>query len=152
MKRKIFSIVLVGFLFIGLTGCGSKSKVDSRFNYIIDQLNTAADESLERNGGASIVTIEERLDQNLSSARVIACGDKAFTKDVDLTGTSYTRNLEGYAGSIAYSSTALSDKANINYCLVMATNARGYLNIKVSYEKVNNAYKPIFSDPELLNG
>lgn len=149
MKRKILSILLMGIMvIIGVTGCGSSSKGDSRFNYIIDELNTAVDESIERNGGVSIVTIEERLEQNISSARVIACGDKAFTKDVDLTKTSYTRNLDGYNGSIAYNSTAMSDKDNINYCLVFATNARGYLNITVKYDKDN---KPVFSIPEVLN-
>ena len=149
MRKKILSILLVGILVVGLTGCGSKeSKGDSRFNYIIDELNTAVDESIERNGGVSVVTIEERLEQNISSARVIACGDKEFTKDVDLNQTSYTRNLEGYDGSISYNSTAMSDKANINYCLVYATNARGYLNITVKYDKDN---KPEFSIPIVLN-
>jgi uncharacterized lipoprotein YehR (DUF1307 family) len=148
MKKKLLSVLAI-MVALGLTGCGSKSKVDSRFNYIIDELNTAVNESYERNDGASIVTIEERLEQNISSARVIACGDEPFTKDVDLTGTSYTRNLGGYEGSIQYSSTRLSEKANVNYCLVMATNARGYLNISVSYDANN---KPEFSNPELLNG
>lgn len=149
MKKRLLGILLIGILTISLTGCGSSgSKGDSRFNYIIDELNTAVDESIERNGGVSVVTIEERLEQNISSARVIACGDKEFTKDVNLTQTSYTRNLEGYDGSVAYSSTAMSDKANINYCLVYATNARGYLNITVKYNKDN---KPVFSIPIVLN-
>lgn len=151
MKKKILSILLMGFLVVSLTACG-ESKGDSRFDYIINQMNTASDESYERNGGASVVTLEERFEQNISSARIIACGDKEFTKDVDLTQTSYTRNLSGYNGSIAYPSTAMSDKANINYCLVFATNARGYLNVTVKYEKLEKGYKPVFSVPVLLNG
>ena len=146
MKR-ILSILLIGILTITLTGCGAE-KGDSRFDYIIKQMNTAVDESIERNNGVSVVTLEERFMQNLSSARIIACGDKPFTKGVDLTKTSYTRNLDGYDGSIAYSSTALTKDANINYCMVLATNARGYLNIKVTYE--NN--KPVFSVPVVING
>ena len=146
MKR-ILSILFIMMISITLTGCG-ESKGDSRFDYIIKQLNTAVDESFERNKGASVVTIEERLMQNISSARIIACGDKPFTKGVDLTKTSYTRNISGYDGSIAYSSTALTKDANINYCMVLATNARGYLNIKVTYE--NN--KPVFSVPVVING
>ena len=145
--KKICSILLIGILVLGLTGCG-ESKGDSRFDYIIKELNTAVDESYERNKGASIVTIEERLVQDISSARIIACGDKEFTKSVDLTQTSYTRNLDGYDGSIAYGSTSLTDDANINYCLVFATNARGYLNIKVTYDND----KPVFSVPIVLNG
>lgn len=146
MKR-ILSILFIMMISITLTGCG-ESKGDSRFDYIIKQLNTAVDESFERNKGASVVTLEERLMQNISSARIIACGDKPFTKGVDLTKTSYTRNISGYDGSIAYSSTALTKDANINYCMVLATNARGYLNIKVTYE--NN--KPVFSVPIVING
>jgi uncharacterized lipoprotein YehR (DUF1307 family) len=148
MKKKILSLLTVTVIVFGMTGCGG-SKGDSRFDYIIKELNTAVEESVERNGGVSVVTIEERLEQNISSARVIACGDKEFTKDVDFTKTSYTRNLDGYNGSIAYSSTAMTDKANINYCLVFATNARGYLNITVEYDKDN---RPVFSIPEVLNG
>lgn len=152
MKKKLLGILLIGVLTIGLTGCGSSSKGDSRFNYIIDELNTAVDESYERNDGASIVTIEGRLEQNISSARVIACGDRPFTKEVDLTQTSYTRNLDGYEGTIAYNSTRMSKDSNINYCLVLASNARGYLNITVNYEKIDDdTYKPVFSIPELLN-
>ncbi len=151
--KKFLSILFITVVVVGLTGCGSsESKGDSRFDYIIKELNTAVDESYERNGGASITTIEERLSQNISSARVIACGDKEFTKDVDLTKTTYTRNLDGYDGSIAYSSTKLSKDAKVNYCLVMATNARGYLNITVNYEKSGDDYKPVFSIPVLLNG
>lgn len=149
MKKKILSILLVGVLAIGLTGCGSSSsKGDSRFNYIIDELNTAVDESYPDNKGVSVVSIEGRLEQNISSARIIACGDKAFTKDVDLNQTTYTKNLDGYDGTILSNSTRMSDK-NVNYCLVMATDARGYLNITVNYEE--DGTKPIFSVPELLN-
>ena len=150
MKKKILLLLLVMVSFVTLTGCGSSgAKGDSRFNYIIKELNTAVEESVDRNGGVSVVTIEERLEQNISSARIIACGDKEFTKDVDLTKTSYTRNLNGYDGSIQYNSTAMSNKANINYCLVFATNARGYLNITVDYDKDNH---PVFSVPVVLNG
>ena len=155
MKNKILVLSIVAILFamlVILTGCGSNNKGNSRFNYIIDQLNKAVDESYERNDGASIAAIEERLEQDISSAKIIACGDKPFTKEVDLTKTSYTRNLDGYDGTIAYNSTRMSKDSNLNYCLVLATNARGYLNITVNYEKIDdNNYKPVFSNPELLN-
>lgn len=147
MKKNVLLLAIL-IITIVLTGCGSSEKGDSRFDYIIKELNTAVDESIERNGGVSVVTIEERLEQNISSARVVACGDKVFTKNVDLTKTSYTRSLDGYDGSIAYSSTAMTDKANINYCLVYAINARGYLNVTVTFD--NN--KPVFSIPVVLNG
>ena len=146
MKKGIISILLIVTITICLTGCGGK-KGDSRFDYIIKQLNTAVEESLERNNSVSVSSIEGRLTQNISSARIIACGDKEFTKDVDLTKTSYTKNLDGYKGKIEYSSTKMSKDSNINYCLVMATDARGYLNITVNYED----NKPVFSIPELLN-
>ncbi|MBR1386518.1 MAG: hypothetical protein IJ568_06780 [Bacilli bacterium] len=148
MKKGILLLIILTMAVV-LTGCGGSEKGDSRFDYIIKELNTAVDESIERNGGVSIVTIEGRLEQNISSARIVACGDKEFTKDVELKETSYTRNLNGYDGSIGYSSTAMTDKANINYCLVYAINARGYLNVTVKYDKDN---KPVFSIPVVLNG
>ncbi len=145
--KKVFLFLLMGFLVLGLTGCG-ESKGDSRFDYIIDQLNNAVDESYERNDGASISTIEDRLSQNISSARIIACGDKEFTKDVDLTKTSYQIEIDGYNGKIYHRATRITEDSNVNYCLVFATNARGYLNVKVTYDD----NKPVFSIPELLNG
>ena len=148
MKKGILLLIILTMAVV-LTGCGGSEKGDSRFDYIIKELNTAVDESIERNGGVSIATIEGRLEQNISSARIVACGDKEFTKDVELKETSYTRNLNGYDGSIGYSSTAMTDKANINYCLVYAINARGYLNVTVKYDKDN---KPVFSIPVVLNG
>lgn len=152
MKKKLLSVLLLSILVIGLTGCGSSSKGDSRFDYIIEQLNTAVDESIERNNSVSLVSIERRLEQNISSARVIACGDKAFTKDVDLTQTTYRISLDGYDGKIAYNITGMSKDSNVNYCLVLATNAGGYLNVTVNYEKLDDGnYKPVFSIPELLN-
>jgi hypothetical protein len=154
MKRKILSILLIGILVIGLTGCGSKSKGDSRFNYIIDELNTAVSEVYERNNDNQIAInrIEERLTQDISSARIIACGDKVFNKNVDLTQTTYQKKLDGYDGTIISNSTKITKDSNVNYCLVMATNARGYLNITINYEKLDgDIYKPVFSIPELLN-
>ena len=146
MKRKVFSILLMGVLVVCLTACGGE-KGDSRFDYIIKELNTAVDESFERNDAASVAMLEERLMQDISSARIIACGNEKFTKDVDLTKTSYTRNLDGYNGKIIYASDRLS-KDNVKYCLVFATNARGYLNITVKF----NDNKPVFSIPVVLNG
>lgn len=154
MKRKLLSILLIGFLVVGLTGCGSSGKGDSRFNYIIDELNTAVSEVYERNNDQqiSVARIEERLTQDISSARIIACGDSAFNKDVDLTQTTYQKKLNGYNGTIISNSTKITKNSNVNYCLVMATNARGYLNITISYENIDNdTYKPVFSIPELLN-
>ena len=154
MKKKLLSILLVGILVVGLTGCGSSSKGDSRFSYIIDELNTAVDEVYERNNDQqiSVARIEERLTQNISSARIIACGNKSFSKNVDLTQTTYQKSLDGYDGSIISNSTKITKDSDINYCLVMATNARGYLNITVNYEKIDDdTYKPTFSIPELLN-
>ena len=143
--KKVFGILIMGILVIGLTGCG-ESKGDSRFDYVIDEMNTAVEESYERNDGASVVTLEERFTQDISSARIVACGDKEFTEKVDLTKTSYTRNLDGYDGTIQYNSTRLSKDAKVNYCLVFVKNARVYLNVTVSY----NDDKPVFSVPELL--
>ena len=143
--KKVLGILLMGILVIGLTGCG-ESKGDSRFDYVIDEMNTAVEESYERNDGASVVTLEERFTQDISSARIVACGDKEFTEKVDLTKTSYTRNLDGYDGTIQYNSTRLSKDAKVNYCLVFVKNARVYLNVTVSY----NDDKPVFSVPELL--
>lgn len=152
MTKKIISFLLVCFIAITLTGCGSgENKGDSRFDYIIEQMNTASSESLERQGNVSVSTMENRFTQNLSSARIIACGDKEFTKDVDLTQTSYTNNLDGYKGLIATFYENLTKDSNVNYCLVYATNARGYLNVTVKYEKAKDTYKPVFSIPELLN-
>ena len=152
--KKIFSIVLIGVLIVGLTGCGSK-KGDSRFDYIIDQLNKASDDAVERYERIiSFSDIEDRLTQNISSARLIACGDKEFTNDVDLTKTSYQLRLDGYNGEIVYNTAQFTgeNNDNINYCLVFATNARGYLNIKVDFEKAKDKiYKPVFSIPELLS-
>ena len=51
--KKIFSIVLMGVLLIGLTGCGGK-KGDDRFNYVIDQMNNAVDEVVERNNDKKV--------------------------------------------------------------------------------------------------
>jgi len=140
----------MGLLVIGITGCGG-SKGDSRFDYIIEQINTASSESLERNGDVSVALMEDRFTQNLSSAKIIACGDKKFTNDVDLTQYSYTNSLTGYKGSIVAFYQALTKDSNVNYCLVYATNARAYLNVTVKYEKANDTYKPVFSIPELLN-
>ena len=157
MNKKILIIGLIIMLtgvLIGLTGCGSSSKGDTRFNYIIDELNTAVSEVYERNDDKqiSITRIEGRLEQNISSARIIACGDKAFTKNVDLTKTTYTSNLDGYDGTILNNSTKITKDSNVNYCLVLDSKSRGYLNIKVTYEKIDNDnYKPVFSVPELLN-
>ncbi len=44
MKKKILSILLIGFLIIGLTGCGSKKPSDSHDNY--DVLNDIPNEIL----------------------------------------------------------------------------------------------------------
>ena len=147
--KKIFSILLMGVLVVGLTGCGGK-KGDSRFDYIIDQLNNAVDEVVERNNDkkVTISRMEDRLTQNISSARIIGCGEKEFTKDVDLTQTSYRIELNGYDGKIYYSNGELNKDSKVNYCLVFATNARGYLNVTVGYD----GNKPVFSIPELLNG
>ena len=112
--KKVFGILIMGILVIGLTGCG-ESKGDSRFDYVIDEMNTAVEESYERNDGASVVTLEERFTQDISSARIVACGEKEFTEKVDLTKTSYTRNLDGYDGTIQYNSTRLSKDAKVNY-------------------------------------
>ncbi len=150
--KKIFSILLMGVLIVGLTGCGEK-KGDSRFDYIIDELNKASSDAVERYDRIiSFSDIEDRLTQNISSARIIACGDKEFTNDVDLTKTSYQVGLDGYKGNVVYNTAQFTgDDNNINYCLVFATNARGYLNIKVEFEKAkDNIYKPVFSIPELL--
>ena len=64
--KKIFSILLMGVLVVGLTGCGGK-KGDSRFDYIIDQLNNAVDEVVERNNDkkVTISRIEDRISQNI---------------------------------------------------------------------------------------
>lgn len=153
--KKLFSIILMGVLIVGLTGCGGK-KGDSRFDYIIDQLNKASDDAVERYDRIiSFSDIEDRLTQNISSARLIACGDKEFTKDVDLSKTSYQLNLDGYNGKIVYNTVQFTsdNNDNINYCLVFATNARGYLNVEVKFEKAkDDIYKPVFSIPILLNG
>jgi len=152
MKNRLFGLLLV-LAIVGLTGCGSKG--DSRFNYAIDELNTAVDESLERNTDkkTSVVRIEERLSQNIASSRIIACGDKEFDKNVDLTATSYQRNLDGYDGEIITSTTKFLKDTNVNYCLVYVANTRGYINVLVSYEKIDSDnYKPVFSIPKLLSG
>ena len=60
--------------------------------------------------------------------------------------------MDGYDGTIISNSTKITKDSNVNYCLVMATNARGYLNITINYEKLDgDIYKPVFSIPELLN-
>lgn len=160
MNKKVLiigQIVMLAIVLIGLTGCGSsskKSKKDTRFNYVIDELNTAVDEVCERNDDKqiSVVRIEGRLEQALSSAKIIACGDKAFTKKVDLTQTTYTTDLDGYDGTILSSMTSITKDSNVNYCLVFDSKSRGYLNIKVKYEKIDDEnYKTVFSAPELLN-
>ena len=126
--KKVLSILLIGIVVIGLTGCGNNDQQ------------------------ISVARIEERLTQNISSARIIACGNKSFSKNVDLTQTTYQKRLDGYDGSIISNSTKITKDSDINYCLVMATNARGYLNITVNYEKIDDdTYKPTFSIPELLN-
>ena len=56
--------------------------------------------------------------------------------------------LNGYDGKIYYSNGELNKDSKVNYCLVFATNARGYLNVTVEYD----GNKPVFSIPELLNG
>ena len=146
--KKIFSIVLMGVLLIGLTGCGGK-KGDDRFNYVIDQMNNAVDEVVERNNDkkVTITRMEDRLSQNISSARMIGCGEKEFTNEVDLTQTSYRVDLKGYDGKIFYSNEELNKDSKVHYCLVYVTNARVYLNVTVEYD--NN--KPVFSIPELLS-
>lgn len=151
MKRKVLSILLGGVLIVGLTGCGGE-KGDSRFDYIIKELNTAVDEALERGNTVSFGEIQERLDMDIASANLIACGDKEFTKDVDLKQTSYTLRLDGYDGKIVYPTEQFTKDTNVNYCLVYASNARGYLNVKVKLENAEKGYKAIFSVPVVLNG
>ena len=147
--KKIISVILMGVLVVGLTGCGEK-KGDSRFEHIVDQLNNAVDEVVSRNDDkkVTISRIEDRLSQNISSARIIGCGEKEFTKDVDLTQRSYRIDLKGYDGKIFYNNEDLNKNSKVNYCLIYTIDSRAYLNVTVNYD--NN--KPVFSIPELLNG
>ena len=147
--KKIISVILMGVLVVGLTGCGEK-KGDSRFEHIVDQLNNAVDEVISRNDDkkVTISRIEDRLSQNISSARIIGCGEKEFTKDVDLTQRSYRIDLKGYDGKIFYNNEDLNKNSKVNYCLIYTIDSRAYLNVTVKYD--NN--KPVFSIPELLNG
>ena len=149
--KKIFSILLMGVLVVTLTACGGE-KGDSRFDYIIKELNTAVDEALERGNTVSFGEIQERLDMDIASANIVACGDKEFTKEVDLKQTSYTMRLDGYDGEIVYPTEQFTKDTKAKYCLVYASNARGYLNITVKLEKAEKGYKAVFSIPVLLNG
>ena len=126
--KKIFSIFLLGTIVIGLTACGEK-KGDSRFEHIVEQLNHAVDEVVERNNDKKVTLsrIEDRLSQNLSSARIIGCGEKEFTKDVDLTQTSYRIELKGYDGKIFYNNEELNKNSKVNYCLIYTKDSRVYL-------------------------
>ena len=151
MKRKVLSILLGGVLIVGLTGCGSE-KGDSRFDYIIKELNTAVDEALERGDTVSFGEIQERLDMDIASANLVACGDEEFTKKPNLDRVSYTLSLDEYDGKIVYPTEQFTKDTKVNYCLVYASNARGYLNVKVKLEKAEKGYKAIFSVPVVLNG
>lgn len=151
MKKKLLSILLMGVLVVTLTACGGE-KGDSRFDYIIKELNTAVDEVIERGETVSFYGIQERLDMDIASANIVACGDKEFTKNVDLKQTSYTMRLDGYDGEIVYPTEQFTKDTKAKYCLVYASNARGYLNITVKLEKAEKGYKAVFSIPIVLNG
>ena len=151
MKRKVFSFLLMGVLVVCLTACGGE-KGDSRFDYIIKELNTAVDEALERGNTISFGEIQERLDMDIASANLVACGNEKFTKKPNLERVSYTLKLDGYDGKIVYPTEQFTKDTKANYCLVYAADARGYLNVNVKLEKTEKGYKAIFSVPVVLNG
>ena len=85
MKKKIISILFIGILVVGLTGCG---KIESGKN-IGDNLNQLMDNLEKKANNFHVSTIQEYLEKN-SDYRLLAGQNKEFTEKPSSTKNQYT--------------------------------------------------------------
>ena len=129
--KKILSILLIGIILIGVTGCGSSTGVSKELNKVVD---VSVSEWKEKDY-AHTFTMSD-IQSNLGNDLVIiASGDKEFTKGV--TNTSYTESIKDYSGS-TYSNTRMLEKdMNVNHCLVLDKSSNKYYDVEIIYKTID---------------
>lgn len=135
MKKRIISILLIGVLIIGITGCGtSKTNISEKFNEVVnDSVST-----WEKDGYAhtfSISDIQDSLNKKGYKYTIIASGDKEFTSST--SDSKYTEKLNNYYGKLYSNGRMMEKDMEVNYCLVLDQESGKYYNIKISYKTVN---------------
>lgn len=140
--KKILSILLIGILVIGITGCGNSSN-------LIKSLNDAVQEELNvwvEQDGHTDFTIS-KIQSHLSDYTFIASGDKEFTSTNG--STEYTNQIVGYK---SYSdNSTMTSTSDIKYVLVYDKENQKYYSVEISYEKTKfkEQYEydyPVFSN------
>ncbi len=151
MKKKLLSILLLGVLIIGLTGCGTSSNISEKLNEIVNDSVS----KWEKDGYAhtfSFSDIQDSLNKKGYKYTIIASGNKEFTSAVTLT--KYSEKLDNYSGNLYSSGRMLEKDMEVNYCLVLDVESGNYYSVSINYKTtdLNGAKKeyPYFEDETLL--
>ena len=129
MKKKILSILLIGILAIGLSGCG-KAKRTSEAN-IGDDLNKLMDKLAEESDNFHVNTIQDYLEDN-SNYRLIDGNRTEFSEKPSNSNNKYTV-IEQNEQLI---------NTNSNYVLIYNVKTDKYYSIPVGAV----GYKPYFNE------
>ena len=152
MKKKIVSILLIGILFIGLTGCGknnSNNVSKNENNNLIETLNNISDNIVSdwKNKGYHYDIAVSIIQNKLNDYTIIASGDSEFKNAID--ETEYVIKPENYDGNSFHATYVMKSSENVNYFLVLDKNKNKYYNVQIKYKTMKlDDYEydyPVFS-------
>ena len=154
MKKKIVSVLLIGILLIGLTGCGknnSNNVSNNENNSLIEALNNISDNIVSdwKNKGYHYDIAVSIIQNKLNGYTIIASGDSEFKNAIDKT--EYVNKPENYDGNSFHATYVMKSSENVNYFLVLDKNTNKYYNVQIKYEtmKLDDKYEydyPVFSN------
>ena len=158
MKKKILSVLLIGILIIGLTGCGknnSNNVSNNENNSLIEALNNISDNIVSdwKNKGYHYDIAVSIIQNKLNGYTIIASGDSEFKNAIDKT--EYVNKPENYDGNSFHATYVMKSSENVNYFLVLDKNTNKYYNVQIKYEtmKLDDKYEydyPVFSNANEL--
>ena len=154
MKKKILSVLLIGILIIGLTGCGknnSNNVLNNENNSLIETLNNISDNIVSdwKNKGYHYDIAVSIIQNKLNGYTIIASGDSEFKNAIDKT--EYVNKPENYDGNSFHATYVMKSSENVNYFLVLDKNTNKYYNVQIKYKtmKLDDKYEydyPVFSN------
>lgn len=141
MKKKLLSILLIGILAIGLTGCGKNVKetdVVSDLNSILDKYY----EDLDKDGIQSHLSLKdfrERLSTYSNYVAIDRSDNEFSTKPTNPNEKTYTMVV----GLCDY-------RLNDGYVLIYNKDTDKYYSVKHTCEEYDRGIKPVFKKADEL--
>ena len=159
MKKKILSILLVGILIVGLTGCGanksnSSNKITDSLNKVVKNIIDDWENNSYPNYNFNLARIEKELEKDSYNIVFIASGTKEFTANNIPKDRVYTDKIDNYDGTSFINGSMLKEETSIHYCIVYDEINDKYYNVEISYKKTTaNDYEreyPYFDNAKEL--